>query len=151
MCWLSWDKMQIDFSFSDFELAWTSFKTAVRKFRFRWQGMLQENMKHKANIAVRESSKRGSKLEKFILEQLILDGYKVNFHQELSNMTIEGTQTVKEKRARFHPDVCKDLIPQLKAVETNDKGHPDKKKSSRGAHPPCGESTLDNHAFQTGG
>lgn len=32
MCWLSWDKAQTNFSFSDFELAWTSFDTKCRKF-----------------------------------------------------------------------------------------------------------------------
>ena len=32
MCWLSWDKMQTNFSFSDFELAWTSFDTKCKKF-----------------------------------------------------------------------------------------------------------------------
>lgn len=32
MCWLSWNKMQTDFSFSDFELAWTSFQTKCRMF-----------------------------------------------------------------------------------------------------------------------
>lgn len=53
---------------------------------------------------------------------------EVKFNQELSNMTIEGTQTVKEKRVRFHPDICRSLIAQLKAVESNDKGHPDKTK-----------------------
>lgn len=29
------------------ELAWTSFKTAVRKYKYTWQGMIQENMKNK--------------------------------------------------------------------------------------------------------
>lgn len=32
MCWLSWYKEQTDFSFSDFELAWTSFDTKCRQF-----------------------------------------------------------------------------------------------------------------------
>lgn len=31
-CWLSWYKEQTDFSFSDFELAWTSFPTKCKKF-----------------------------------------------------------------------------------------------------------------------
>ncbi len=33
-CWLVWDKCNDGFSFADGELAWTSFKTAVRFFRF---------------------------------------------------------------------------------------------------------------------
>ena len=42
-CWLVWDKDNSG-NFADCELAWTSFKTAVRKFKFRWNGMLQEHM-----------------------------------------------------------------------------------------------------------
>jgi len=46
-CWLIWDKDNGNTDFADCELAWTSFETAVRKFRYKWQGMLQENMKDK--------------------------------------------------------------------------------------------------------
>lgn len=46
-CWIVWDKDNGNTVFSDCELAWTSFKTAVRRFRYRWQGMLQEDMKNK--------------------------------------------------------------------------------------------------------
>lgn len=40
------------------------------------------NILHKANLAVRESSKSGSKLEHFLLNRLIDSGYKVDFHKE---------------------------------------------------------------------
>ena len=47
-CWLVWDKDNGNTDFADCELIWTSFKTSVRKFRWKWSGMLQENMgKHK--------------------------------------------------------------------------------------------------------
>ena len=46
-CWLVWDKDNGENDFADCELAWTSFKTAVRKFKWRWNGMLQEDMRHK--------------------------------------------------------------------------------------------------------
>jgi len=45
-CWLVWDKDNSG-DFADCELAWTSLKTAVRKFKWRWNGMLQQNMKEK--------------------------------------------------------------------------------------------------------
>ena len=46
-CWIVWDKDNGASDFADSELAYTSFKTAVRNFKFKWQGMLQGNMKNK--------------------------------------------------------------------------------------------------------
>jgi site-specific DNA-methyltransferase (adenine-specific) len=45
-CWIVWDKDNSG-CFADCELAYGSFKTAARIFKFRWNGMLQENMANK--------------------------------------------------------------------------------------------------------
>lgn len=45
--WIVWDKDNGTNDFADCELAWTSYNRAVRKIKWRWNGMLQENMGEK--------------------------------------------------------------------------------------------------------
>lgn len=45
--YLVWDKDNGENRYADCELAWTSFKGAVRKFTWKWHGMLQEEMSNK--------------------------------------------------------------------------------------------------------
>lgn len=40
-CWIFWDKDRYG-DFADGELAWTSFKTAVRHYKFTWDGFRKE-------------------------------------------------------------------------------------------------------------
>lgn len=51
----------------------------------------KENILKLANTAVRQTSKTGSKLEKYILNCLMRDGYRVDFHKEqiLSNTKLQ--------------------------------------------------------------
>lgn len=46
-CWIVWDKDNGNTDFADSELAYTTFKTAVRNFKCKWSGMLQYDMKNK--------------------------------------------------------------------------------------------------------
>jgi len=45
-CWIVWDKDGFGDQ-ADCEIAWTSFKTAVRKFKYTWNGFRQQDMKNK--------------------------------------------------------------------------------------------------------
>jgi len=74
-CWVVWDKDNGENDFADCELAWTSFTTAVRKFRFRWQGMLQENMKNK-EVLIHPNHKPVA-LYKWLLKNYAKEGDKI--------------------------------------------------------------------------
>lgn len=74
-CWIVWDKQNGGSDFADCELAWTSFKTAVRKFEFRWQGMLQGNMKEK-EIRIHPTQKPVA-LYHWLLKNYAKDGDKI--------------------------------------------------------------------------
>ena len=46
-CLIVWDKRRRGLDFSDCEIAWTNIKKPCRVFEWRWNGMLQEDMKNK--------------------------------------------------------------------------------------------------------
>ena len=55
------------------------------KARQNWENLpeeVKENILHEANTAVRQASKTGSKLELFLFNTLLQDGYVVEFHKE---------------------------------------------------------------------
>lgn len=68
-CWLIWDKDNSG-DFADAELAWTSFDTPVRIYRWRWNGMLQQDMKNK------EKRIHPTQKPVKLFEKIILDYYK---------------------------------------------------------------------------
>lgn len=71
-CWIVWDKDNGGCDFADSELAWTSFNSAVRNFRYRWAGMLQGNMKNK-EIRIHPTQKPVN-LYKWILKNYAKEG-----------------------------------------------------------------------------
>ena len=78
-CWIVWDKDNGNNDFADCELAWCSFKKAVRKFKWKWHGMLQEDMSNKEQRYHR--NQKPVALMKWIIERytkpndLILDTF----------------------------------------------------------------------------
>lgn len=74
-CWIVWDKDNGKTHFADCELAWTSFDTAVRKYEYLWNGMLQKNKKKEGDrfhptqkpiglmrMILRDYSKKGDRI-----------------------------------------------------------------------------------------
>ena len=75
-CWIVWDKDNFGNDFADCELAWTSFDSAVRKYKFRWSGMLQEDMKNKEERI--HPTQKPVKLYEWILHKYSESGQNVN-------------------------------------------------------------------------
>lgn len=73
--WIVWDKDNGETDFADCELAWSSFKTAARKFKFKWQGMLQGDMKNKEEKC--HPTQKPVKLYKWILKNYAKPGDKI--------------------------------------------------------------------------
>lgn len=46
-CLIVWDKRRRGLNFADCEIAWTNIKQPCRIYEFKWNGMLQEDMKNK--------------------------------------------------------------------------------------------------------
>ena len=74
-CWIVWDKENGDNGYADCELAWTSFNTAVRKFKWKWQGMLQQNMKNKQERI--HPTEKPIQLYEFCLKNYAQNGFKI--------------------------------------------------------------------------
>lgn len=75
-CWIVWDKQNGEGSgYADCELAYTSFKTAVRRLYFRWSGMLQGDMKNK-QIRIHPTQKP-IQLYKWLLKNYAKPGDKI--------------------------------------------------------------------------
>ena len=74
-CWIVWDKDNGENDFADCELAWCSFDKAIRKFKFRWAGMLQEQMNWKEKRV--HPTQKPVALGRWILEKFAKQGDKI--------------------------------------------------------------------------
>ena len=73
-CWIVWDKLAAA-DFADCELAYTSFETTVRKYTFRWNGMLQQDMKNKEHRI--HPTQKPVQLYKWLLGNYANEGDKI--------------------------------------------------------------------------
>jgi len=74
-CWIVWNKENGDNDFADCELAYCSFKSAVRKIDIRWKGMLQHDMKNK-EVRIHHTQKP-VKLYEWLLMNYAKEGDKI--------------------------------------------------------------------------
>ena len=74
-CWIIWDKQNGDNDFADCEIAYTTFKTAIRKFTFKWAGMMQGDMKNKENRI--HPTQKPVTLYKWLLDKYAKQGDKI--------------------------------------------------------------------------
>lgn len=73
-CWIVWDKDNTG-DFADAELAWTSFKSAVRIFKWRWNGMLQQEMGNKEQRI--HPTQKPRQLYNWLLDNYAKEGDKI--------------------------------------------------------------------------
>lgn len=70
-----WDKKRIGDIYADCEMAWTSFNSVAKIYKFQWHGMLQEDMKNK-EIRIHPTQKP-VKLYEWLLMNYAKEGDKI--------------------------------------------------------------------------
>lgn len=117
-CWIVWDKDNGKNDFADCELAWTSFDTAVRIFRYRWSGMLQENMRNK-EFRIHPTQKPKA-LYDWIFSRYTERGMKfldthVGSASSLMAAHDAGLQYVGSEKSKYYYDLSKKRLDQHEA------------------------------------
>ena len=100
-CWIVWDKDNTG-DFADCELAWTSFDSAVRKFKYRWNGMLQENMKNKESRI--HPTQKPVALYEWILSRYAKDGDIILDTHVVSSSSLIACYNTNHKFVGFELD-----------------------------------------------
>ena len=99
-CWIVWDKDNTG-NFADSELAYTSFKTAVRNYKFRWNGMLQQDMKNK-ETRFHPTQKPVELFKMLLRDYAIKNGLSVIFDPFMGS----GTTVIASKALGLECDGC---------------------------------------------
>lgn len=73
-CFIIWDKNNTG-NFADAELAWTSFSSPTRIFKYTWNGMLQENMSNKESRI--HPTQKPVQLYKWLLKNYAKEGDRI--------------------------------------------------------------------------
>lgn len=104
-CWIVWDKDNWETDFADCELARTNFTSAVRKKKFKRQGMLQESMKNKE---IRQHpTQKPKELFKWCLENyskpwdIILDCFAWSWTTAVASIECGRNYIVIEKEPKY--------------------------------------------------
>jgi site-specific DNA-methyltransferase (adenine-specific) len=97
-CWIVWDKDNTG-DFADAELAWSNYKSAVRKFKWRWNGMLQGDMKNK-EVRIHPTQKPVA-LYKWLLDKYAKPGDKI-----LDTHGGSGSIAIACHDYKFDLDIC---------------------------------------------
>lgn len=120
-CWIVWDKINGSSDFADCELIYTSFKSAVRLFRYQWNGMLQNNMKDK-DTRIHPTQKPKSLLvwllEKFTKPgETILDPFLGSGTTAVASIELDRQWLGIEQEAQY----CKSAINRVKQEQAQGK------------------------------
>jgi site-specific DNA-methyltransferase (adenine-specific) len=107
-CWIVWDKLNGESDFADCELAWTSFKSSVRKFTFRWAGMLQGDMANKETRI--HPTQKPVALYRWLLANCAKEGMKI-----LDTHLGSGSHAIACHYAKMHLTAC-ELDPDYYAA-----------------------------------
>jgi site-specific DNA-methyltransferase (adenine-specific) len=110
-CWIVWDKNNGGSDFADCELAWTSFDSPVRIFKFTWSGFIQGNMKNKEEKI--HPTQKPAELYKWILNnyankgEVVLDTHGGSFSSAVACMEFGYKFIGIEKDKNYFDEACK--------------------------------------------
>ncbi|HYF69128.1 MAG TPA: DNA methyltransferase [Ohtaekwangia sp.] len=76
-CWIIWDKNNGGSDFADAELAWTSFKSPVRLFKYTWSGYIQDKKTGSEREDKIHPTQKPVGLYKWLLKNYAKEGDKI--------------------------------------------------------------------------